>query len=728
MMRRHLAVAAVVFSLAAASFAATDGTRVAPFRLGATDVEEHAVGAIANGNGFAVITLRSAPASGGPAQIRYTPIDLGGHPIVSQARALVSSPGPTLFAPGLSVVRLSDSGAGAALAWFDGDAVTVASLSRSGDLGTPHVIGHGKTDLGFGCNASRCVAAWYDPAMEKYQAAVTDPAGNVLIDGLTASGYYATSDPGGVLLVAYNRVMRVDTTTGAISFDVTFAPNVFVSAADFDGQSYTVLWTSYDGEHHINAAKVSLNGALSSPKIVRSSDRPFAGVNLIWNGSEHLLAFGIDDVDGPAVGGIPEFYFPTNVYVQRLNAALEPISDGVRVTNNAEANAATDMAWNGSTYFVTYDDKRTDTYFGLPASARGALLSAQAGVLANDVIAIGPLSQRTPVLASSGDVRFAAWVETDRTNNAASLRAARLRRDGTRIDETSIEIASAKAIVLSQPNAAADAGDDFLVAWREQADLVSEGIPAAAIIRSSGAVERIALPFGPTANPVKVASNGSSWLVVSLSTQQQLSAVRIARSGQLLNPQPISLGQASTFDVASDGSGFAVLRAAAPSSLPCTECAPRLLTVLDANGAIVAADVLAANGGLLSIAGGRGGFLVFAGDDRARLFDGSGRASASSVRLGPRGSIADIEPFGNGWLIWFSGFLGSDFLAQIDANATTVLKFSDATGLQALTANDDGSVTQVFARADELPPNGFGAALVMRDLAPPIPPRRRAAR
>jgi len=709
-MRRPLAVAAVVFSLAAAAFAATDGARLAPLHLGATDVNERAIGAIPNGNTFAAITLRSAPIPGAPAQIRHTPIDANGRPLVAQARALVSS-------PDLLLARLSAPGNGATLAWYDGDNLTVASLSANGDLGAPHIVGHGRTYLNLGCNESRCIVEWYDVATKTETAAITDRAGNVLVNPFPlASFYYFTaSDPAGFLLVGYNRLTRIDAASGTATFDVTIQQNAFIHSADFDGQDYAIVWGHYDGQYRLDSAKVNLNGAVSSVKNVLSTTFPVTSAQLAWNGSEHLLAFSTDDVDAPGIGGIPELLFPSNISVQRFSPALDAVGAKLKVTDNAEANQVRDVVWSGGRYYVSYDDLRTDTYFGVPASARGALISLQPAVLANDVIAIGPMSQRTPALASNGDVRFGAWLETDRTDNTAHLRGVRIRRDGSRIDETSREIASLKGIALARSHAAAAIGGDFLLVWREPAP--EDGQAVAGRIDANGAVHRIVLPFERTFSAPKVVANGSSWLVVSLSVTQQLFAVRISRSGQILTPQPMILGAATDFDVASDGDRFAVLRGVSVS---------RFLTILNDDGSVVAANVTAATGGQLGLGGGHGGFLVFSGDDRARFFDRDGHASAASVRVGPRGSVTAIEPLGTGWLIWFTN--ENDTLVQVDANVTTAADIPNVQDLEAIAANDDGTVAALFSTAEELPPNGYGVALVMRDLAPSIPPRRRAAR
>jgi hypothetical protein len=698
-MRRLIPMLWTVLALAAAG-----EVRVAPFRVGATDINETSAGVVTRGDTFAVLTLRSAPVAGAPATIRYTPIGS-----VGMARTILSS-------PKLSFARAAES----TLLWVDDSTLFLASLSDTGEVGEPRSFGKTNGPAALGCNGSRCTVAWYDLSSRKTMAAITDTAGNPLIAGIAlpmeGSPASVVSDPNGFLILdTFGGMTRVDRNTGAVTFNIA---NHAV-AADFDGHDYVAVFTVFESNNNREyVMRVSTDGKTTVPKPIGPAG-DFLITRIAWNGAQHLIAHVINDTDPPGVGRVPEVFFASNIFVSHLNALLDPIDAApLQVTNNKQCNVVRDLAWNGSSYYLAYDDLRTDTNFGFPFEARGALLTPAGGVVKNEVIAIGPMSQTSPALASSGDVRLAAWLEQDRATGITALRSARVTRDGRQLDAHPWTLVEAKSITLQNASIAAVSGD-FLVVWSEER---FGGQSAGAIIDAGGSLHRLSLPLQSYGSAARVASNGSSWIVIGFDVRRNLSAVRVSRSGQVLTPQLIPIGTLSGgFDVASDGDRFGIVRG--------LDSGRSVLTVLDANGAVVTADQPVADRGAVSIGGDRSGFLVAAGAPTIiQRFDRDGRGVGQPLKLPSAVGFTDIQPFGAGWALSYEGFT-TNRLMLIDAAATRII---DAINIdrssQAFASNDDRTLSVLFARAEELESYGAGIAQFVRELAAPPPPRRHAAR
>jgi len=711
-MKRLLLIFAVAFSVAA-------DVRVAPFRFGLTDLSEVTVGLLPRDTAFAAITLRHAPSFRDVSTIRYTPTDVNGTLIPAAAIDLV-------VAPNMQSARVASAGRGALLGWTIDDTFYVASLSSDLHLGTPLKLGP-STASQVACNAARCLASWRDAPTGQMKGLMTDLACHELFRlDLRSDFTQILTDPNGFLLVGYDGVSRIDS-SGAVTFTTPFPPHTFsIIGGDFDGAEYVLIFSpsNFEGGNHNTIATIDLQGRFSTPFLldVPLSDRAL----LAWNGVEHFLVFdavvntfGVPFI--PGVGVIVPTAPPSNLFVARLSAALELLSTPIQITMGLEPKVLGNVASNGTLFDVAYDDGAT-VYFAngqtfTPTNEpRLALLSPQTGVVSDQGVSVGPLSQKTPALATSDALRLAVWTERGSDDPSTLLRASRIAADGRRLDDTPIALDSAAAITLSRKSVAA-IGDDFLVVFSKDQK------PSAILVHGDGTHEAIALPYANGAPP-QVVTNGRTWFIVAAQSFG-MGVVRVARSGALLTPSVANIGPANVVDAASDGDHFAVLGTLVGAHAHTT------LQIFDADFTRVDKNVDFGDLGTSPlIAGTDDGYVIVSRADVAfaRRVSLGGEVVGAPVKLPIAGSVVDVQPYSEGWLVHAINFKEDD-LVHLDRDTLAVLgTIVEPESVQAIAANSDGSVSALFA--DVLSENslGIGVAQVLREIAPGHPRRHGAPR
>jgi hypothetical protein len=712
MMRRLLLVLALATSVAA-------DVRIAPFRIGVTDLNEVSVGVLARDDGFGAITLRHSPFSRQPSTLRYTPADVSGQLIPSAAIDLVA-------APNLQSARVAPAGRGALLTWTIDDALYVASLSSDLRVGSPLRLGP-TTGSQLACNDSRCLVTWSDAFTGQTKGLMTDLSGNELLRiDLRSSPSQIVTDPAGFLLVGYDGVSRIDA-TGAVTFSVPLPPRTYaVIGGDFDGAEYVLVLLVNDalfGNTNL-IATLGLQGRFSTPVPLDlpRSDRAL----LLWNGQEHFLVlnavintFGTPFV--PGAGSIVPSASPSNVFVARLSPALDFLSRPIQITSGVEPKLILDVVWNGVFYDLAYDDgvssyyANGETHFPINV-ARLALLSPQSGIVSDQSVSIGPLSQKSPVLATNGNLRLAVWLEHGASEQTTLLRAERITSDGVRLDDTPIALDVAPDIVFSR-KAVAAIGGDFLVVFSENQR------PAAMLVHADGRHERVALPYVAGSVP-QVVSNGRSWLIAS-GQSLGIGVVRVSQSGGVLTPSVENIGPANLFDLASDGDHFAVLGSLLGSAI-CSSCLQTDLQIFDADFTRVDKRVVFGDIGTSPlITGNASGYVILSRTDAivGRRLSRDGDLLSPPVRLPIRGSALDILPYAGGWMTHVFN-AGEDDLVHLDRDTLAVTgTIVEPSAVQAVSANDDGGVSVLLAKVLAENSLGIGVAQVLQEIAPGNPRR-----
>ena len=712
-MKRLLLTLAIATSVAAE-------VRVAPSRIGLTDLSEVTVGVLARDDGFGAITLRRSPFLTDPSTIRYTPADVTGQLLPAASIDLVTM-------RSLQSAHVAAAGRGALLAWIADETLYLAPLTSDLHVGAPVKLGPALGSQ-LACNDSRCLTAWTDAPTGQMKGLITDLSGNELLRINLRNDLFFNilSDPTGFLLSGYDSVTHIDQVSGAATFVTRFPPETYgIIGGDFDGLNYVVVLLGSDPRpgFHNTVAKLDLQGRFTPPARFDApvSDRAL----LVWNGQEHLVVLnGVIDTHGfpfPPPETLVPLPPPSNAYVSRLSPSLNVLLPAVQVTSGLEPKVLVNLASNGAGYELAYDDGAA-SYFAnglthFPVNkARLERIGPAGDVVSDQAVSVGPLSQKTPALATSGSLRLAVWLERGADETTTLLRASRLTSDGRRLDDTPILLASAPEITLSR-KAVAAAGDDFLVVFSESQH------PAAIFVHGNGTHERIALPYDSPGSAPEVVTNGRSWMIAS-SQSFGVGMVRLARSGALLTPTVNDVGPATIFDMATDGDRFALVTSLA-SGPPCN-CVLTEFQLFDADFSRDDKDLDFGNIGMGAfITANADGYVVATRTDATiiRRFDRSGNLISQPAKSPIRGTLLDIQPFSGGWLASVMN-AGEADLVHLDRDATTIIAtLVEPRPVQAIAANGDGSVSALLADLVEDDFHGIGIAQVLREIAPGHPRR-----
>lgn len=680
--------------MAVATSVAAD-VRVAPFRIGLTDLRESTVGVLARDDGFGAITLRQAPSTRNVSTIRYTPAEISGNLIPTAAIDLVS-------APGLTSAHVAAAGTGAMLEWTAGNTAFLAPLSHDLHLGSVKTLGPTELAAKVACNSSRCLVAWIAPTGQ-LSAMLTDVAGNeVARISIRSDTSDILADPSGFLLIGYDGVTHIDQ-SGAATFVVRYPERTYRAiGGDFEGTQYVLaLLTSGFAGSTNSVATLDLQGRFSVPIPINAplSDR----AALTWNGQEHLLVLnGLIAPPLPPPPGarlIVPFPQPSNLFIARLSGTLDFLTTPIQITLGADPKLLVNTAWNGAFYDVAFD---------AGAVPRLALISTETGLVNDQVVSIGPVSQRPAALATSDHLRLAVWLEHGADEPATLLRAARITSDGRRLDDKAIALDSAANITLAPTKAVAAIGDDFLVVFTE------DERPAAILVHADGRFERISLPY-VNGEAARVVANDRSWFIVAMQ-QFGVGAVRVSQSGVLLTPSVANIGPATSFDVASDGERFAVVSNVSDQTI---------FQLFNADFTRVDKHVEFVDSGAPHIAGSAAGYVVVLGTNLigAQKLSRNGDLLSGRVLVMRGKVVVDVQPYSGGWLVHALS-AGEEDLVHVDRDTLTVIAtLVETSTVQAIAGNSDGSVSELRADVIEEKPFGIGVAQVLHEIAPGHPRR-----
>jgi hypothetical protein len=311
--------------------------------------------------------------------------------------------------------------------------------------------------------------------------------------------------------------------------------------AMFDGTRFVEMSRGPQGEiiaRTIDAA----TGAPSAP--IRLATLPEAEhLNLAWNGSVYALSMTIR----------PRFPFPCACDTTPWTATMR--FDRDLAPFDREPRKLTDTDSYDTPSVVGVDGGFIVFSRGLDADARqrirvlhndGTLTPTPgAGTLLFDD---GLVSQFAATAAASPDAILGVWVEMP--GDGMHLRAARVTRDGTRIDRVPLEISSAR--ILGNVVAASD-GSSFAVAWVEVDNPATDGRLVIAVIDPSGNMRKgVVDPFiRAWRTPTVTFANGAFQLALPMDFGVE--AVTFTASGEVLRRERISAPVAGNCVASFDG-------------------------------------------------------------------------------------------------------------------------------------------------------------------------------
>ena len=338
---------------------------------------------------------------------------------------------------------------------------------------------------------------------------------------------------------------------------IDIAPFAVVPTAD----GFVAFTTTPNG---ISATTFANDGTSGSENIVSanvaSATAATDGHNIVlaWRDTAvHTMNFTTrttNDVSGASgnltlTGGRNGFllsWIDNGIFGRRLDASGRPL--------DASPFPITSVAWlgafrgasNGDSYFLIWSDGRRT-----PFTALDDVWGAQIGTSVREMpIVFSAANQFSPSAAFNGSVGVVAWGETA-TDYWSRVVAARFSADGSFLDATGIEIASAG----STPSVATD-GRDFLIVWRGSNQHVN-----AALMRADGTLGAVQdVSNAASASPPSVAFDGNDYFVVWDDTaefsRRSMHGARLNRSGQLIDTIFFNVGAGISPEIGFDGTGL----------------------------------------------------------------------------------------------------------------------------------------------------------------------------
>jgi hypothetical protein len=353
------------------------------------------------------------------------------------------------------------------------------------------------------------------------------------------------------------------------------------SSLAFDGTNHLVVWSaSFETSSEVFGARVSRSGAVLDPEGIRIS--PEVGSqfnpNVAFDGTNHLVAFednreGVTQVSGARVGRNGVVRDPTSFPIANAYANVTDIGfdgtnhlvlwsalhqdndveaarvtpggmvrDGVPIKVSTSANAQTthDVAFDGTNYFVVWEDKRSGT-----SDIYGARVAPDGRVLDGTGIAIstGHGDQLTPTVAFDGTGFLVVW--QDGRYQDINVYAAVVRGDGTVVGPFGIATTDSERPV--RPDVAFD-GTNYLVVWetgRQWADPLNSTIHGARVRPDGSPLDAFVIAsdtYGWLTDPA-VAFDGTNFLVVWTAADLIVGA-RVDPAGQVMDATPLRLSDA----------------------------------------------------------------------------------------------------------------------------------------------------------------------------------------
>ena len=491
-------------------------------RVDATGAVAEPGGAVVS-NAFRDQRAPSVTAGGSTTLIAWEDFRLGSDCDVRAARMAVN--GSVLDGDGFLVTNMPNSQFAPDAAW-DGtnflvtwsDWVSAATWDiratrvtpGAGVLDTPFVVSNAandQTEPSVAWDGTSFVVAWADRrsgASDLYAGRVT--AGGTVQDG---SGFVVSN-------AANEQVLPAVAAAGGI---------VLATWGDARGSSEDVYGARID------------TGSVLDPagRVLSTLANPQEAPAVAWDGNGYLTVWQ----DGRGSSG-------DDIYAARAAADGTPLDGtGIAVSAGAAPEGEPDIAWNGSTYLVVWQDYRSGSGYDVYA----ARMSAAGTVLDPGGIAVSTAAgdQTSPAVAASGSGFLVTW--TDGRNLGATgedVYAARVDGSGAVQDTGGIAVSSAAG--AQRASAAAYDGTSWLVAWEDHRGGAFSDLYAARL-SSAGAV------FDPSGMAVSTAAgdqrapslgwNGGTFVLAwedrRSGTSYDVYAARVSSAGAVVDAAGIAL-------------------------------------------------------------------------------------------------------------------------------------------------------------------------------------------
>lgn len=342
------------------------------------------------------------------------------------------------------------------------------------------------------------------------------------------------------------------------SFPISTAPHWQGNpSVAWNGSVFLVAWDFHavsSSPEDVLGARVQSDGTVLDPQglPISTTYGEQADPAVSSNGSDFLVVWE-DDRFGSDVDIV-------GARIETDGTILDP--DGFRITPGHQSQWDPALVWDGSTYFVTWEDTREP--FG---DLYGARVTAGASVLDPDGIAIStaPYRQSQPDVSWNGTELFVAWTD-QRESSYGEIYGARLTPSGTVLDPQGIFIS--RATEWEQAPATVRQGSSFRILWeqREFFYQVLDWNVFGALVAPDGTVgdsAPVATEMTSQWQP-SIAWNGSdylaAWFEQRSGFQSDLYVGRVDESGAILDGTGVlaahDVEPQQNVRIASDGTDF----------------------------------------------------------------------------------------------------------------------------------------------------------------------------
>jgi hypothetical protein len=430
--------------------------------------------------------------------------------------------------------------------------------------------------------------------------AVVDPAGILIAGtGVERLGGLSVAFDGANYLVVWHdfsdgvndirgaRLSRAGQVLDPTGIAISVAPRTAGAGTSvaFDGTNYLVVWTYEEQDGDVYGARVSRAGVVLDPEGIRISPAvgTQSGASLAFDGMNYLVAFadnrdGILNVSGARVsrGGVVRD--PTSFPISRNPGTVSAVGfdgtnhlvvwsapgsdydieaarvtragavrDGIPISVSTSANnqTAPDVVFDGTDYFVVWQDNRSGSadIYGARVAPGGTLRDG-AGIL----IAGGIEGQVTPAVVFDGTNVAVVWQQNLFEGIGVGL--AFVRPDGS--VSLPVVLAGGDSQRPLAPDIAFD-GTNYLVVWGTGiafAPGLDWTIHGARVGPDGALLDQFVIATDPSEahrDPV-VGFDGEHYLVV-WSSNESIVGTRIDRDGGIVDPAPFVIAAGAGFIV-----------------------------------------------------------------------------------------------------------------------------------------------------------------------------------
>ncbi len=314
----------------------------------------------------------------------------------------------------------------------------------------------------------------------------------------------------------------------------------------FNGSNYLVVMGNY-GYGDLRARTVASDGSLSAYiSVAVTPDHREVGHSVVASGNEYVVVWWQNRIDTGADEAI---------MARKLDGSGALLGQAIPIAS-IDNSTQTAITWNGTFYLIAWWDD-ADQILARRLTENGVSVDAAPILVATG----GGLD-----LAAASDGTDFQIAFRDATEGGAAIYGTRVQgSDGSVLDDPPTLLTGARRNVLL-PDIASLASGESLLVWLDYRGGAQSAYgvllsATGAVLTPAGILIADGLLYGASYNPPKVASNGSSFLVVWATELEDIAGRRITGDGTM--DAVVTLSSSPSFeynaDVASNGSDYQVV-------------------------------------------------------------------------------------------------------------------------------------------------------------------------